>query len=234
MRGTPVYGLSAGGTDGSRDEGYVSVRICRASVLHDGPRCADCSEPSVRWHHPLLAARRRFDSVGPQRIIGTIDHMFHWKIGQFANRGQLEPHFDIARRLTPSRVRRGAALKHGDCRYDRPISTQVRRRDRPLKHSEGDGRRGPFAMCLRTPRRQWGYDERVDGRFARRTDFAGFSGASVDDGASTTRGDENVRTPCASKSITVWYSFTLLRVPCPYCVCVTRSPGAYLSMSSPT
>jgi hypothetical protein len=93
---------------------------------------------------------------------------------------------------------------------------------------------GPFAMCLRTPRRQWGYDERVDGRFARRTDFAGFSGASVDDGASTTRGDENVRTPCESKSITVWYSFTLLRVPCPYCVCVTRSPGAYLSMSSPT
>ena len=89
------------------------------------------------------------------------------------------------------------------------------------------------STSCRLPSQAAGYDELVDGRFARRTDFAGFAGASVDDGASTTRGDENVRTPWASKSITVWYSFTLLRVPCPYCVCVTRSPGVYFSMSSP-
>ncbi len=41
-----------------------------------------------------------------------------------------------------------------------------------------------------------GYDDALtEGRFARRAGFGGFTGAGVDDGASTTRGDENVRTP---------------------------------------
>src|ERR1044071_9863408 len=78
-----------------------------------------------------------------------------------------------------------------------------------------------------------GYDALTAGRFVRRAAFAGFTGAGVDDAESTTRGDENVRTPCASKSITVWYSFMLLTVPSPYCACATRSPGVYFSMSSP-
>src|ERR1044071_9667050 len=77
-----------------------------------------------------------------------------------------------------------------------------------------------------------GYDALTAGRFVRRAAFAGFTGAGVDDAESTTRGDENVRTPCASKSITVWYSFMLLTVPSPYCACATRSPGVYFSMSS--
>src|SRR5262245_54980409 len=78
-----------------------------------------------------------------------------------------------------------------------------------------------------------GYDVLTEGRFIRRAAFAGLTGAGVDDPERTTRGDGNVRTPCASKSITVWYSFTLLMVPFPYCVCATRSPGAYFNMSSP-
>jgi hypothetical protein len=41
-----------------------------------------------------------------------------------------------------------------------------------------------------------GYDDAlIEERFARRVGFGGFTGAGVDDGASTTRGDENVRTP---------------------------------------
>jgi hypothetical protein len=78
-----------------------------------------------------------------------------------------------------------------------------------------------------------GYDVLTAGRFVRRAAFAGLTGAGVDDAESTTRGDENVRRPCASKSITVWYSFMLLTVPSPYCACATRSPGVYFSMSSP-
>lgn len=53
-------------------------------------------------------------------------------------------------------------------------------------------------------------------------------GAMVDVARSTTRGDENVRRPCASKSMTVWYSFVLTTVPSPYCSCITRSPVAYV------
>src|SRR5690242_15765735 len=52
----------------------------------------------------------------------------------------------------------------------------------------------------------------------------GFSGAGVVDAVNTTRGDTKVRTPCASNSMTVWYSLTLLTVPSPYWVCATRSP----------
>jgi len=78
-----------------------------------------------------------------------------------------------------------------------------------------------------------GYDILAVVRFARLGVFTGFTGAGVDDGMSTTWGDANVRTPCASKLITVWYSFTLVRVPSPYCVCNTRSPGEYFSISSP-
>ena len=78
-----------------------------------------------------------------------------------------------------------------------------------------------------------GYDVLTEGRLVRRAAFAGLTGAGVADAESTTRGDENVRTPCASKSITVWYSFMLLTVPSPYCACATRSPGVYFSMSSP-
>ena len=78
-----------------------------------------------------------------------------------------------------------------------------------------------------------GYDILAGVRFVRLAAFAGLTGAGVDDGASTTWGDENVRTPCASKLITVWYSFTLVRVPSPYCVCTTRSPGEYFDIASP-
>jgi hypothetical protein len=74
------------------------------------------------------------------------------------------------------------------------------------------------------------YDALIEGRFARRAAFSGLTGGGVDDAESTTRGDENVRTPCASKSITVWYSFTLLTVPSPYCECATRSPAVYFNM----
>jgi hypothetical protein len=55
---------------------------------------------------------------------------------------------------------------------------------------------------------------RFRARFAART---GFSGANVDAVVSTTRGDENVRRPCASKSMIVWNSLALTKVPSPYC-----------------
>ena len=39
-------------------------------------------------------------------------------------------------------------------------------------------------------------DGRTEGRFARRAGFVDLTGVGVDAVASTTRGDENVRTPC--------------------------------------
>src|SRR5688572_8246122 len=57
--------------------------------------------------------------------------------------------------------------------------------------------------------------------------FAATTGAGVCEGARTTREDTNVRSPCASKLMRVWYSFTLTMVPSPYVLCETRSPAVY-------
>src|SRR5207248_3006652 len=48
--------------------------------------------------------------------------------------------------------------------------------------------------------------------FALRTAFT-FTGAGIFDDSSLTRDVMNVRGPCSSKSIRVWYSFTALTVP---------------------
>jgi hypothetical protein len=47
--------------------------------------------------------------------------------------------------------------------------------------------------------------------------FGGFPGSTVDDRSSLTIAVENLRIPCSSKSMTVWYSSTSRIVPVPYC-----------------
>ena len=57
----------------------------------------------------------------------------------------------------------------------------------------------------------------------RRPGFAR-GGATVEDRSSFTIGVANVRGPCSSKSIVVWYSLDAATVPVPYCGWETRSP----------
>ena len=70
--------------------------------------------------------------------------------------------------------------------------------------------------------------------FAFRRARTGFGGAIVVEGSSWQRAVANMRGPCSSNSIHVWYSSDLDTVPCPYCGCTTRSPGPNSRMRSPS
>jgi ATP-dependent RNA helicase RhlE len=71
---------------------------------------------------------------------------------------------------------------------------------------------GAGALLLRTD----SFATAPSGRLLRRRPLrpTGFSGAGTIESVRTTREDTNVRVPCASNSITVWYSLRLLNVPC--------------------